>query len=207
MDVFQAMREMRAMRHLKPDPVPRDVIREVIECATHAPTGGNTQNWRFVVVTDPEKRRKLGEIYRDGVDWYVTKVNTAPLPHQTEEQWRRLVAAVRWQGDHVAEAPVLIFPCLKGISPAATANPQFGRTVGASIYPAVQNLLLACRAKGLGATLTSLHVRRDAEVNAILGLPEDAMTFAMIPIGYPTGNFGPTRRLPVDDVIGWDGWE
>jgi len=193
------------MRRLKPDPVPRELIREVIEYATHAPTGGNSQGWRFVVVTDAAKRRQLGDLYRAAVDFYLEKINTAPLPHQTEDEWRRLVAAVRWQGDHVGEAPVLIFPCLK-VNPAALGNPLLGRTVGSSIYPAVENLLIACRAKGLGATLTTLHVRSDAEVNAILGMPEDAMTFAMIPVGYPMGNFGPTRRLPVDDVIGWDGW-
>ncbi|MCC7364322.1 MAG: nitroreductase family protein [Dehalococcoidia bacterium] len=199
------MVEMRAMRRLKPDPVPADLIREVITYATHAPSGSNSQGWRFVVVTDPAKRAAIGEYYRQAVDNYLATMNTAPLPHQTRDEWERLCAAVRWQGDHVGEAPVLIFPCLKGARRGlehATAS----RALAASVYPAVENLLLACRAKGLGATLTTLHFGHEAAIDELLGLPADAATFAMIPVGYPMGNFGPTRRLPVETVIGWDGW-
>jgi nitroreductase len=206
MDVFQAMTEMRAMRRLKPDPVDPALIKEVIQYATHAPSGSNAQGWRFVVVTDPEKRKQIGEYYRKAVDVYLARINTAPLPHQSREDWEKLVKVVRWQGDHVGEAPVLLFPCLANTRPETMANALAGRASAASIYPAVQNLLLACRAKGLGATLTTLHFMFEKEVNAILGMPGDAMTFAMIPIGWPLGKFGPTRRLPVDGVIGWDGW-
>jgi nitroreductase len=205
MDVFQAMTEMRAMRRLKPDPVPRELLREVVEYATHAPSGSNSQSWRFVIVTDAAKRKALGDLYREAVDFYLAYVNTAPLPHQTEDEWKRLCAAVRWQGDHVGEAPALIFPCLS-VDDRLLADPVYGRAIQASIWPAVQNLLLACRAKGLGATLTTLHLRHEKEVDAILGMPEGAKTFAMIPVGWPLGKFGPTKRLPVDDVIGWDGW-
>jgi len=201
MDVFQAMTELRSMRRLKPDPVPEELIREVVQYAIHAPSGGNNQNWRFVVVTDAEKRRQIGDHYRAAVDVYLSRMNTAPLPHQTQEEWERLTKAVRWQGNHLAECPVMIFPCLRG------KREQMERTAGSSIYPAVQNLLLACRAKGLGATLTTLHLMREKEVDEILGIPENAATFAMIPVGYPQGKFGPTKRLPVEEVIGWNGWE
>jgi nitroreductase len=93
-----------------------------------------------------------------------------------------------------------------------TGRADFGNfavaaSMGGSIFPAVQNLLLACRAKGLGATLTSLHLFFEDEVNALLQLPPGVRTFAMIPVGYPTGKFGPTKRLPVDDVIVWDRWK
>ena len=206
MDVFQAMIEMRAMRRLKPDPVPRELLREVIQYAPHAPSGGNNQGWRFLVVTAPEKRRRAGEYYRLAVDTYLATMNTAPLPHQTQEEWEKLVKAVRWQGDHLGEAPALIFPCLKRVRRGLTSATG-SRGISASIYPAVQNLLLACRARGLGTTLTTLHFQYEAEVDKLLGLPPDAATFAMIPVGYPMGKFGATRRLPVDDVIGWDGWE
>ena len=205
MDVFQAMSEMRAMRRLKTDPVPREVLKEVVQYATHAPSGSNAQGWRFIIVTDAAKRATIGGYYKDAVDFYLEKVNTAPLPHQSRDEWERLCRAVRWQGDHVGQAPALIFPCLQA-TPEAIAHPLFGRAIAASIYPAVQNLLLACRAKGLGATLTTLHFRNEKEINALLGMPADAMTFAMIPVGYPLGNFGPTKRLPVEDAIGWDGW-
>lgn len=206
MDVFEAMTEMRAMRRLKPDPVPEEEIRDVIRYATHAPSGSNSQGWRFIVVRDADKRRQIGDYYRQAVDFYLAKVNTAPLPHQTHEEWEKLCRAVRWQGDHVGEAPVLLFPAMSN-SRQALSNPLFGRAVAASIFPAIQNLLLACRAKGLGATLTTLHFMHEGEVDKLLGLPEDAVTFAMIPIGYPLGRFGPTRRLPVEGVIGWDGWD
>jgi nitroreductase len=207
MDVFQAMTEMRAMRRIKPDPVPREEIEDLIRYATHAPSGSNAQAWRFVVVTDAELRRQIGEIYGRAIDIYVTKINTKPEPHQTQAEWERLIAAVRWQGDHMGEIPVHIFPCLKNAPAAAFQNPLSAKSMGANIFPAVQNLLLAARAKGLGATLTTLHLMFEQEINALLKLPERAGTFALIPLGYPVGNFGPTRRLPVDDVIGWDGWE
>src|SRR5687767_6917248 len=144
MDVFQAMTEMRAMRRIKPDPVPEDDIRDVIRYATHAPTGSNSQGWRFIVVTDAELRRQIGDCYRQAVDFYIANVNTEPLPHQSRDEWERLIKSVRWQGDHMGEIPVLIFPSLVG-SRAAMSHPVFGRAIQASIWPAVQNLLLACR--------------------------------------------------------------
>lgn len=205
MDVFQAMLEMRAMRRLKPDPVPREELVDLVRYATHAPSGSNAQSWRFIIVTDADLRRQIGEYYREAVDFYIAHVNTEPLPHQSRDEWERLIAAVRWQGDHLAEAPALIFPAMANAR-AALAHPLFGRAVQGSIWPAVQNLLLACRAKGLGATLTTLHLRHEEAVDRLLGIPEDAATFAMIPVGYPMGRFGPTKRLPVEDVIGWDHW-
>jgi nitroreductase len=207
MDVFQAMTEMRAMRRIKPDPVPREEIEDLIRYATHAPSGGNSQGWRFVVVTDPELRKQIGEIYRKAINVYVTKINTKPEPHQTREEWERMITAVRWQGQHMGEIPVHIFPCLKDAPGSAFQNPVSAKSIGANIFPAVQNLLLAARAKGLAATLTTLHLMFEHEINALLKLPERAATFALIPVGYPVGKFGPTRRLPVAELIGWDGWD
>ncbi len=206
MDVFQAMAEMRAMRRLKPDPIPRAEIEEIIRYATHAPSGSNAQGWRFIVVTDAEKKREIGGLYNAAVKRYLDVGNTAPQPHQTREEWEALKKAVRWQGEHLHEAPAIIFPCLRN-SRRGLGHPAGARGLGASIYPAVQNLLLACRAKGIGATLTTLHFTDEAEVVRILGLPEDAATFALIPIGYPMGKFGPTKRVAVSEVIGWERWE
>ena len=207
MDVFQAMTEMRAMRRIKPDPVPRAEIEDLIRYATHAPSGGNSQGWRFIVVTDAALRKEIGAFYGRAVDIYLKTINTRPEPHQTQAEWERLVASVRWQGEHMGEIPVHIFPCLASAPAALFANPLAAKSVTASIYPAVQNMLLAARAKGLGATLTTLHLMFEAEVNALLKLPERASTFALIPVGYPMGKFGPTKRLPVADLIGWDSWE
>ena len=208
MDVFQAMTEMRAIRRLKPDPVPPALIRDVIRYATHAPSGSNSQGWRFIVVTDPEPRRAIGELYRRAVDVYQAEMNTAPLPHQSQDEWERLMRAVRWQGDHLAEIPVLIFAALDGRAiPVRQRDAQVRlRVAGGQIFPAVQNLLLACRAKGLGATLTTLHLLHEDRIKQILNLPEGVETFCMIPVGYPRGRFGPTRRLPVDEAIVWQRW-
>ena len=206
MDVFQAMLEMRAMRRLKPDPIPREEIEDIIRYATHAPSGSNAQGWRFVVVTDAEKKRQIGALYNDTVIQYLDRYNTAPQPHQTEREWLALKKAVRWQGEHLHEAPALIFPCLKGAR-RSLSHATASRGVSASIYPAVENLLLACRAKGIGAALTTLHFTHEAAIDALLGIPEDSATFALIPIGYPMGKFGPTKRVAVENVIGWEGWE
>jgi nitroreductase len=208
MDVFQAMTEMRAMRRIKPDPVDSGLIKDVIRSATHAPTGGNGQNWYFIVVTDEEPRREIGKLYGRAVDWYLREINTQPLPHQSREAWERLLRAVRWQGEHLAEIPVHIFPALdrRDLPDPRRSDPTVSRVSGSSIYPAVQNLMLACRAKGLGATLTTLHIVHEAEVNAVLNLPPGIDTYALIPVGYPVGRFGPTTRLPVEDKIVWQRW-
>jgi nitroreductase len=204
-DVFQAMRELRAMRRLKPDPVPHDLIREVVEYATYAPTASNGQNWRFVVVTDPALRQPIAGYYQQAVEQYVGRAS-GPPPHQARDAWERQRRAVLWQARHLAELPVLIFPCL--IVPPRTDLTQTQRhsSVNGSIWPAIQNLLLACRAKGLGATATTLHLVYEEPVNTLLGLPADARSFAMIPVGWPLGKFGPVRRRPVDEVLAWNGW-
>jgi nitroreductase len=202
------MTETRSMRRIKPDPVPIELIREVIGYATHAPTGSNNQGWRFIVVTEAETRRAIGELYRKAVDYYLAEMNTQPMAHQTQDEWERIMRSVRWQGDHLAQIPVLIFAALdQRAMPVNQPNPEMlHRVTGGQIYPAVQNLLLACRAKGLGATLTTLHLLHEGEARKILNLPDGVNTFCMIPIGYPMGRFGPTRRLPVEDKIVWERW-
>ena len=196
------------MRRIKPDPVPTDLIKEVIRYATHAPTGSNSQGWRFIVVTEPETRRKIGELYRQAVDFYEAEMNLGPMEHQTQDEWERIMRSVRWQGDHLAEIPVLIFGALdrRAIPVKQRSSEMLHRVTGGQIFPAVQNLLLACRAKGLGATLTTLHLIHEDKIREMLNLPEGVDTFCMIPVGYPIGRFGPTRRLPVEDKIVWERW-
>src|SRR5215469_13513293 len=170
--LFDAMRTMRAMRRLKTVLVPDELIREIIEAGTCAPSGGDTQHWRFIVVKDPETKKQL------------------------QIRYKRAFEDLK---EHFHEAPVLIVCCLVGDSGSGVA-------AGASIYPAVQNMLLAARALGLGATLTTRHLLYASEVDQILGLPPEAKTFAIIPIGYPLGNFGPISRAPVEQVTFLDRW-
>src|SRR5271156_6864899 len=198
--LFDAIQTMRAMRRLKPDPVPDELIREVLEAAVGAPSGGDAQHWRFIVVKDPEIKRQLQIRYKRAFEDLKERFHAAPPPPgKTEAQKQRMLAERDHLTEHFHEAPVLIVCFLYGDSGS-------GVGAGASIYPAVQNLLLAARALGLGATLTTRHMLYEREVDEILGLPKEARTFAIIPIGYPLGNFGPVSRVPIDDVTFLDRW-
>ena len=198
--LFDAMRTTRAMRRLKTDPVPDELIREIIEAGTWAPSGGDAQHWRFIVVKDPQIKKQLQLRYQRAFEDLKQRFHAAPPPPgKTEAQKQRMLAARDHLTEHFHEAPVLIVCCLVGDSGS-------GVGAGASIYPAVQNMLLAARALGLGATLTTRHLLYEKEVDEILGLPREAHTFAIIPVGYPLGNFGPVSRAPVEQITFLDRW-
>jgi nitroreductase len=198
--LFDAIRTTRSMRRLRPDPVPDELLREILEAAICAPSGGDSQHWRFIVVKDPEIKRQIQIRYRRAFEDLKERFHAAPPPPgKTEAQKQRMLAARDHLTEHFHEAPVLIVCCLDGDSGS-------GVGAGASIYPAVQNILLAARALGLGATLTTRHLLYEREVDEILGLPASAKTFAIIPIGYPLGNFGPVSRAPVEQVAFLDRW-
>jgi nitroreductase len=183
-DLFEAMRTTRAMRRLDPErPVSRDDIWMIVEMATKAATGGNSQPVRWVVVEDAGKRRQLGEIYRRCWDQVgaMYRQRTAADDALTN----RMLTSADHLGAHMGEAPVIIIPASKGGDPA-------------SVFPGVQNLFLAARALGLGTTLTTVHQLEEDAVRAVLGIPEDVRTWAMIPVGYPTGRWGEGTRRPVE---------
>jgi nitroreductase len=220
MELFEAIHTARAMRRLKPDPVPEELINRILDAAIRAPSAGNAQNWIFVVVRDAELRGKLGAIYRRASD-IASAVYAARgrSPHLTEAQYQRMMTGGTYLSQHIAEAPVILIPCLRPRPvPPREALPEsvqahyseeltyMSRIYGASIYPAVQNIILSCRALGLGTVLTTNHLRCEDEVKALLGLPEDVDTFAMLPIGYPLGLFGPLTRRPVSEVACADRW-
>ena len=198
-DLFEIIRTTRSMRRLKPDPVPDELLRKILEAGTCAPSGGNMQRWRFLVVTDAETKRVVGGFYQRAWDEQVGPRYRAgaPPPGTGRERFLRLLGAAEYLAAHIHEAPVWIVPCQSG-------GPT--RTSGSSIYPAVQNMLLAARALGLGATLTTLHLAFEKEVEEALGLPADAHSYALLPIGYPLGRFGPVRRVPLGEVIYRDRW-
>jgi nitroreductase len=216
--LFEAVYTARSIRKLSPDPVPEHLITRVLETATQAPSGGNAQNWVFLVVRDPELRAGLGAIYRKGSDIASAVYTARGRPeHQSEEQYRRMMTRGAWLWEHLAEAPAIVIPCLKPrAAPARDRLPPeidydaelayLDRIRGASIYPAIQNLILACRALGLGTVLTTNHLRCEDEVRALLGIPADVATFALMPIGWPLQNFGPLTRKPVREVAFADRW-
>jgi len=218
--VLEAIHTARAVRRFRPDPVPEAVITEILDAAIRAPSAGNAQNWVFLVVRDAEQRRKLGIIYRRASDiasaMYAARGRP---PHLTEEQFRRLMASGSFLWDHLAEAPVILVPCQTQpkVPPPEALPPDVRarhleeqryveRIRGASIYPAVQNVILACRAFGLGTTITTNHIRCEDEVKAVLGVPDDVQTFALMPIGYPLDAFGLVVRRPVAEVAYADRW-
>src|ERR1700691_6655799 len=218
--LFDAIYSARALRRLKPDPVPEEIITRILDAAIRAPSAGNAQNWAFVVVRDSEQRRQLGIIYRKSSEIASEMYKARPRPaHMTDEQYRRMLTSGAYLWDHMGEAPVLLVPCLheRAMSARATLPAYLDamyeqelayerRIQGASIYPAVQNIILACRAFGLGTLITTNHVRCEDEVRALLGLPPDVSTYALMPIGYPQAKFGPLARKPVSDVAFADRW-
>ena len=163
-DVFDIMGTMRAMRRLKPDPVPDALIAKILRAGTSAPNGANTQRWRFLVIKDSEIKKRVQTIYKRAFDEVVGPryLNSAPPPGVTKEKYLRQHAAVEYLTDHFHEAPVWIVACLEETAPPT-------RMSGASIYPAVQNMLLAARALGLGATLTTRHLLFEKDSEEALG--------------------------------------
>jgi len=203
-DLFEAIHSMRAMRRLKPDPVPDESIRKIIAAGLCAPSGGDVQHWRFIVVKDPEIKQQIQLRYKKALDQLLPRYRAAPPPPgKTEAQKHRMLDAVVYLTEHFHEAPVLIVCCLVGDMATAIGLPKMS---GASIYPAVQNMLLAARGLGLGSTLTTRHLLFEKEVNNVLGLPENAQTFAILPIGHPMGKLGPVSRQPVEEVTFQDRW-
>ena len=202
--LFHALYQMRAMRRLKPDPVPDELIHKIIDAGLRAPTGGDVQNWRFIVVKDPQIKQKLQAVYHRAFQVVITRYRSnPPAPGKTEAQKQRMLAAVEYLTDHFHEAPVLIVCCLLN-DPARAMG--LAKMSGASIYPSVQNMLLAARALGLGSVLTTRHLLYEDEVKKALALPDNAETFAILPIGWPRGKFGPVTREPVEKVTFFNQW-
>lgn len=197
---FEVIGTQRAMRRLKPDPVPEEYIKKVIWAATRAPSGGNRQGWRWLVITDPVSKKQVQEWYHE--QWSKMTASGygagSNLPDDERLSNERVMKSATYLAEHLHEAPVLIFAC------ALTGNGDI--TSGSSIYPAVQNLMLAARALGLGTALTTVHRVRQKEIRELFGIPESVETAALIPLGWPKGKFGSGLRKPVEDVTYWEKW-
>lgn len=200
-DVFEIIHTTRAMRRLKPDPVPDALIEKILQAGICAPNGGNTQKWRFLVIRDQKVKKAVQQIYKRAYDEVVGPryAGSAPPPGVSKERYQRQHAAVAYLTEHYHEAPVWIVACLEdGMAPS--------RMAGASIYPAVQNMLLAARALGLGSTLTTRHMMFEKEADAALGLPPGVHSYAILPIGWPMGKFGPVGRGALSEFVYGERW-
>ncbi len=208
MGIFDVIYNCRAMRRIKPDAVPEELLLKLIDAANQAPSGSNIQNGRWIVVRDRAVKEKLGELNMRVFQAYTAPNSGRPaeLPHQSAEARARMVAAVQWQAEHFAEIPVHIIACLQTGPGPLRDTFSAGAGAGGSIWPGVQNLLLAARALGLAATPTTFAIADRAAAKEVLGLPDDIQPFALIPVGYPMGNFGPVKRRPVEEIMRWDRW-
>ena len=194
MDVLEAIATTRSMRRLKSDPIPDDVLQAILEAAVRAPSGSNQQTWSFIVIRDPAIKKQIQELYHEAAQVYfansAASIQAAgPNEQQTAGRVRSSAAHL---AEHMHEAPVLVMACIRG---------KESFTLGSSIYPAVQNLMLAARAFGVGSTLTTIHRGRDAEVKKLLQIPDDVHTAALIPLGYPRGRWAEAKRKPLEEVV------
>jgi nitroreductase len=210
-DLYDGIMTTRAMRRLTAEPVDPTVVEAVLRAAQQAPSGGNLQPWQFVVLTGAEDRRWMGELYLACYERYEAAL-LAMVPPQADpaEQgsWDRTVAASRHLAEHLAEVPVLVLVCMPQIEMtiADGDGPMDVGTPYASVYPAVQNLMLAARGFGLGSALTTVYRIRHEEVRDRFGIPEGWSVVALVPLGHPQGRFGVARRRPVDEVTHWGRW-
>jgi nitroreductase len=205
------MSTCRAVRRLRPDPIPDAVLAKLLQAAAWAPTGGNVQPWRVVLVRDPDAKRVLGELYAKAWADYSAgaKAAIAPLPPDRRAPHERTLAAGDYLAAHFHQTPVVAVFCFDpaqmAITDAGLERPSV--VGGGSVYPAVQNFLLAARAEGLGCVLTTLLCRDEARVKELLGIPAGWGTCAAIPLGYPLGRgHGPLSRRPTDKLGFADRW-
>jgi F420 biosynthesis protein FbiB-like protein len=202
-DFFEVVHTQRSIRKFKPDPVPDEAIWKMIDAAIRAPSGGNSQPWAWLVIRDEAKKKVLADAVRGNLgDLDAALAEAEKLPTESQRRMRR--SSVTFRSD-VASAPVIIVPCL--VHPTSPSGDNTSIWAGSSIYGAVQNMMLAARAQGLGTVLTTFNIVLEDLIRKEYGLPDDARPVAVIPVGYPDGqNFGPTTRKPVGDVTYWDDW-
>jgi nitroreductase len=192
----------RAMRRLRPDAVPESELRFIVEAATQAASAHNSQSWAFVVVTDREQRRRIGDAYRELAERAVKPGadGSLGLPEHERKVWANAYEF----GQRFHEVPALVVCCMRAAHPR---TPVMSSSFYGSIYPAIQNLMLAARYRGLGTVLTTLHLADEARFKKILEIPDDVSTIAIIPVGYPAGKWKRPVRRSAGEVTHWDRWD
>jgi nitroreductase len=202
MDFFEVVHTQRSIRQFKPDPVPDEDLWKILDAAIRAPSGSNTQPWAFLVVRDDAKREAIARAVLGSAGDLARAREDAMQLDPVRRRMRLSSLAFR---ENVASAPVLVIPCL--VSPTSPTQDINSLYAGSSVYGAVQNMMLAARALGIGTVLTTFNIAIEDTLREEFGLPDEAKPVAVIPVGYPDGQrFGPTTRKPVESVTHWDGW-
>jgi nitroreductase len=202
--VLEALHSTPARRYLSAEPIGDDVLRAILDAAVRGPSGGNRQSWAWVVVRDRATKERIAGWYREGWDraYGSRREQMLAAESSADGMSRRSFLAAEHLAMHLEDAPVWIIPVLRHA--AGSSNPR----LGSSIYGAVQHLSLAARAYGIGSTLTTLYSGHEDDVRELLGLPADALTMALIPLGYPSrGRWAEPRRRPLDEVVHWETWD
>jgi nitroreductase len=208
-ELLSTTRAVRKRLDLTRDVEP-ELLRECLELATQAPTGSNTQGWGFIVVRDEEKRRQLGEWYRQGFEMAYANPDAvlAALPQEDQgyvDTTRRVIDSASYLAQHMGEVPVLVIPVIQGRTDSMPVVMQAG--VWGSLLPAVWSFMLAARSRGLGTCWTTLHLIFEQQSNELLGLPDNVMQGALIPVAHTLGtDFKPGPRRDLDPIIHYDGW-
>lgn len=203
MPMAEAMRTQRAVRRLHLDPVSRDLLLPLLELSLKAPTSSNTQDWCYIVVEDRAQKERLAKLYRP---LYRTFSPIERWSARKDQKRLRQMKPGEWQAEHFEELPVFVIPCYRrNLKHRPVGRPQISvASFYGSVYPAVQNLLLGCRAVGLGASLQTLPIWCVPIARRILGLPRTVNPVCIIPIGWARGKYGPTTRRPIEEVVHWD---
>jgi len=206
MEIYDAMSTLRAVRRLKPDPIPAAVLERVLTAATWAPTGGNHQPWRIIAVESPDLKQGLEDLYRPHWDSYIPgyEQHMQQMPAKEALSSKKALESGTYLAHHMHEAPVICVFCFNTDHITVTDAGLERQSVvgGGSIYPAVQNLLLAARSEGLGCVLTTLLCIEEPSVKALLDIPDDWHTAAFVPLGYPVlGGHGPISRKPMPKMV------
>lgn len=187
-------------------PVEKSVIMDCLDLSQQAPTGSNKQGWRWIVVTDEGKRKVLGDLYRKGVGDYLITAK-AQAEERGAAQDARVFDSAEFLADRMQAVPVHVIPCIEAGHIPADAPRRSWIGLGGSIFPAIWSFQLALRARGLGSCLTTLHLAYEKEAADLLGIPDNMVQIALLPVAYTKGtDFKPAKRGPIDDIVHWEGW-
>ena len=197
--LFEAIYSARALRRFKPDPVPDEVLFQLFDAAIRAPSGGNAQDWRFVIITEPAIKQVVQGWFWEAWQRYQPRYAEDPSLIDALPRSQRLsLKSTDYLVRHLAEVPVIVAVCgLRGKH----------STPGGSVFPAVQNLLLAARALGLGASITNFAHAHETDLMQLLGIPDEDQIYCLVPLGYPLDRQGPVRRRPVKRAVFWNRWQ